>query len=142
MHIAVWAIVVVIVIVVAIWWYWGQILHQPTNNDTLFTADFQPLIDDFESYSADLWFLGTRELDWQLKCSKFRYRILTSDGKQVYDNKSNLPHEDLSRSLEYIQAGTNGSSKLVFELTRYYAVRVGIAGPVYRVVVVSAPGLV
>jgi len=142
MHVAVWAIVVVIIIVVAVWWYWGQILHQPKDNNDLFTADFQPLIDDFESHSETLWFLTPRELDWELKCSKFRYRILESNGRQVYDNHPRLPSEDLSRSLEYIQAGVNGTSRLVFDLTRYYAVRVGISGPIYRVVVVSAPGLV
>lgn len=135
-----WAVVViilVIVVLVAVWWFRGIAIQQPTT-PTPAGADFQPLIDDFESYPTSTWFGTEAELQHALSCSKYRYRIMLSDGSIFYDNRPKLPSEELFSTVEYVQAAAIGQGAVVRDFSRNLAERVSTKS-IVRIVHVSAP---
>jgi hypothetical protein len=148
-------LVIIVIVIIVCWWILGVYNVRypgPSRPD----ADFERLIDEFESYPKELWYRDDkRTFDQWLSCRPYRFIVYESDGEVVYDScdntswkyhkyyrKSNACDnaEQLTRSVEYIRAAAltqgvalrklkNGKLANVAELVK--------DGDYYRIVIIS-----
>jgi hypothetical protein len=152
----VWVLIAVVILMVAIWWFWGIAKQQPTpaSSNTQVGADFQPLVDSFNSYPEATWFGTPEELECTLYSSPYRYRILLSSGRLYYDSRDGdckgcgyspggKNEAPLSSSVEYAQASAVGDSALVRDGQKMVAIRVVSPEDTsnVRIIHISAPAL-
>lgn len=131
-----WLIIVVIVAFVTIWWFYGVLTKRPAS--TPISANFEPLINDFNSYPTRLWFSSNDELQFVLGNNPYRYRVMDSNGMILYDNKPTLPQPELFSTVEYVQGSALGQGAVIRDLYRNVAMRAVLASAV-RIVHISAP---
>lgn len=134
------SIIIILVIVMMVWWWYG--VYIASNDFATTDANFQPLINDFNTYPYVLWFSDSRlVLDKNLAKNPYRYRIFTSDGKLFYDNRCDEPSENLTRSFEYILAASIGMGEILRDGILNLGIKVTF-GSVERVVHISTPNYI
>jgi hypothetical protein len=133
-------LLVILVILIAAWWWYG--VYTARHTTTTETVNFQPLLNDFNSYPYELWFIDNKYiLDEALLKNPFRYRILLSNGEIFYDNRPNKPSPKLYPTIEYVLAASLGMGEILRDNYLNLAVRVTF-GSIQRIVHISTPNYV
>lgn len=112
MYLVTLIVIFVIALIIGMWVMGAYNFIQPTPQRP--DANFQKLIDAFDSKPSELWFRNKECIfEKELKGSCFRYVILESDGRVVYDSQPNaksvrdyfhLRAYDIPRTVEYQRA--------------------------------------
>lgn len=133
-------LLVILVILIAAWWWYG--VYVAKNVSTTTTVNFQPLLNDFNSYPYALWFSDSEYvLNEALGKNPLRYRILLSNGEIFYDNRPNQPSPKLYPTIEYVLAASLGMGEILRDNYLNLAVKVTF-GSVERIVHISTPNYV
>lgn len=107
-----WAFIVLVIVIVIGWWVVGAysfVQPFPSRPD----ANYTELVDSFESYPTELWFRNKSCIFEEYLCdSPFRYVVLESDGRVVWESTTSTPFgvdpfinsEQIPLSVEYQKA--------------------------------------